>query len=64
MLNWAWVVRDRHLSTCSGVAKVNEDNYTKEKQVNTERFELKASSPFTETFPEVQPLLVDLIQGV
>lgn len=42
--------------------KAKEDNYTREKYVNTakEGFELKASSLFTETLPEVQPLLLDL----
>lgn len=42
--------------------RVKEDNYTNEKYVNTARegFEIEASTPFTQTLPEVQPLLLDL----
>ena len=42
--------------------RVKEDNYTKQNYVNTakEGFEVQASSPFTETLPDVGPLLLDL----
>ena len=41
--------------------RVKEDDYTKENNVNTtmEGFELKALTPFTETLPKVQLLLLD-----
>ena len=42
--------------------RVTEDNYTKEKYVNTakEGFDVEESPPFTDTLPDAQPLLLDL----
>ena len=42
--------------------RVKEDNYTKEKYVNTakEGFDVEESPPFTDTLPDAQPLLLDL----
>ena len=62
-VGWAAVVAKLWVScACSTwYFRVKEDDYTKENNVNTakEGFELKALSPFTETLPEVQPLLLD-----